>query len=110
MALKKGLGEDFIINLICTLLFYVPGIMHALLVCGLVPANCCGAPAKTVIEIVLLIICPPTAVLVQKKVSVEFVIALVLTFLFYVPALIYAAWVLGYLKCGGRGGSVAPSR
>jgi len=28
--LKKGLGQDFVINLILTLLGYLPGVIHAL--------------------------------------------------------------------------------
>lgn len=32
VALKKGLSTDFWINLILTLLFYVPGLVHAIYV------------------------------------------------------------------------------
>lgn len=32
--LEKGLGKDFIINLILSLIFWVPGIIHALYVCS----------------------------------------------------------------------------
>ena len=32
VALKKGLGTDFIINLILTLIFFVPGLIHAIYV------------------------------------------------------------------------------
>lgn len=32
VALKKGLGTDFWINLILTLLFFVPGLIHAIYV------------------------------------------------------------------------------
>lgn len=32
VALKKGLGSDFWINLILTLLFFVPGLIHAIYV------------------------------------------------------------------------------
>ena len=30
VALKCGLGKDFVINLILTLLFFIPGVIHAL--------------------------------------------------------------------------------
>ncbi len=30
VALKAGVGKDFVINLILTLLFFVPGVIHAL--------------------------------------------------------------------------------
>lgn len=30
--LNKGLGKDFIINLILTLIFFIPGVIHALYV------------------------------------------------------------------------------
>lgn len=30
--LAKGLGKDFIINLILTLLFFIPGVIHAFIV------------------------------------------------------------------------------
>ena len=32
VALKKGLSTDFWINLVLTLLFYVPGLVHAIYV------------------------------------------------------------------------------
>lgn len=32
VAIKKGLGTDFIINLVLTLLFYIPGLVHAVYV------------------------------------------------------------------------------
>ena len=32
VALKHGVGRDFVINLILTLIFYVPGVIHALYV------------------------------------------------------------------------------
>lgn len=32
VALKKGLSTDFWINLVLTLLFYVPGLVHAVYV------------------------------------------------------------------------------
>lgn len=32
VALKKGLNNDFWINLILTLLFFVPGLIHAIYV------------------------------------------------------------------------------
>jgi uncharacterized membrane protein YqaE (UPF0057 family) len=30
VALKSGVGKDFVINIILTLLFWVPGVIHAL--------------------------------------------------------------------------------
>ncbi len=30
VALDKGIGKDFVINIILWLLFYVPGLVHAL--------------------------------------------------------------------------------
>lgn len=32
VALKKGLGSDFVINLILTLLFFIPGLIHGIYV------------------------------------------------------------------------------
>ena len=32
VALKKGLGSDFLINLILTLILYVPGLIHGIYV------------------------------------------------------------------------------
>jgi len=31
VALKKGAGKDLLINIILTLIFYVPGLIHALI-------------------------------------------------------------------------------
>ena len=32
VALKRGLGGDFLLNLILTLIFYVPGLIHGIYV------------------------------------------------------------------------------
>ena len=32
VVIKHGIGKDFIINLILTLIFYVPGLIHGLYV------------------------------------------------------------------------------
>lgn len=32
VAIKKGLGTDFWINLVLTLLFFIPGLIHAVYV------------------------------------------------------------------------------
>ena len=32
VAVKHGIGKDFVINLILTLIFYVPGLIHGLYV------------------------------------------------------------------------------
>lgn len=32
VALKKGAGKDLLINIILTLFFFVPGLIHALIV------------------------------------------------------------------------------
>jgi uncharacterized membrane protein YqaE (UPF0057 family) len=96
--LKKGLSEDFWINLVMCFLFWVPGILHALLVCDLIPANCCGAPAKAIIELVLIIVCPPAAVLMKVKFTLPFLVNLILTFLFYIPGLIHALCVYGFIN------------
>ncbi len=29
VALSKGIGKDFVINLILTLIFFIPGVIHA---------------------------------------------------------------------------------
>lgn len=31
--LKKGTGKDFVVNIILTLLFFLPGIIHAIWLC-----------------------------------------------------------------------------
>ncbi len=30
VALKQGIGRDFLINIILTLVFWIPGVVHAL--------------------------------------------------------------------------------
>ncbi len=32
VGLKSGIGKTFVINLILTLIFFIPGVIHALLV------------------------------------------------------------------------------
>ncbi len=32
VAVAKGIGKDFVINLILTLIFFIPGVIHAFIV------------------------------------------------------------------------------
>ncbi len=34
VAVTRGLGKDFVINLLLTLLMWLPGAIHALIVCS----------------------------------------------------------------------------
>ncbi|WP_221030588.1 YqaE/Pmp3 family membrane protein [Actomonas aquatica] len=34
VAIKRGIGGDFVINLLLTLIMWLPGAIHAILVCN----------------------------------------------------------------------------
>ena len=48
---------------------------------------------NTVLMVVLSILLPPLAVWAKKDLKTEFIIALVLTLVFWVPGILYALWM-----------------
>lgn len=48
----------------------------------------------TVLEIVLAILLPPVAVFLRKGAGLDLIINIVLCFIFWLPAVIHAFWIL----------------
>jgi len=95
--LQVGLGGAFWLNLLLTLLFYVPGSIHALWVIATTGPG--GRPAgpegtKDFWRLILASFFPPVGVFLQVGLGGAFWLNLLLTLLFYLPGSIHAIWVI----------------
>lgn len=91
-----GFGAGFWINLLLSLLFYVPGQLHALWVIAHTGSD--GRPApdgtSTFLALLLGLWLPPVGVLWKRGLGGAFVINVILTLLFWVPGSLHALWVI----------------
>lgn len=94
--LAVGLGVPFWLNLLLTLLFYVPGQIHGLWVVAHTRSD--GGPAPdgtdTFIALLLGLLLPPIGVLWKRGVGLALLLNVVLTALFWIPGSIHALWVI----------------
>lgn len=92
----KGPAFAFWLNILLTLLFWVPGQVHALWVIAHTRSD--GRPAangmSTFIALLLAWLLPPLGVALKEGVSVTLLINIVLTLLFWIPGSIHALWVI----------------
>ncbi|KAL9995724.1 putative proteolipid membrane potential modulator [Helianthus debilis subsp. tardiflorus] len=78
---------------VCSLVLYLPTTLKKILKrTGSINQSIMGA--ETFVEIILAIILPPIGVFLRYGCGIEFWICLLLTFLGYVPGIIYAIYVL----------------
>jgi len=94
--LQVGLKLEFWINLVLTLLFWLPGALHALWVISTVGEQGREAAQGTQTFIALLVayFLPPVAVLMRRGLSLALLVNLLLTLLFFVPGQVHAVWVV----------------
>jgi len=95
--LQVGLGGVFWVNLILTLLFYVPGSIHALWVIATTgPDGRKAGPEgpKDFWRLVVASFFPPLGVFLQVGLGGAFWVNLILTLLFYLPGSIHAIWII----------------
>ena len=85
-----------IIGLVLTLLFWLPGALHALWVISTVGEQGREAAQGTQTFIALLVayFLPPVAVLMRRGLSLALLVNLLLTLLFFVPGQVHAVWVV----------------
>ena len=93
--LQVGMGTAFWINLILTLLAGVPGQLHAAWVIASVGEDGkeVDEPMSTFIALILSFYLPPIAVF-MKAGAMMALLNVVLTFLFFVPGVLHALWVV----------------
>ena len=85
VGMEKGLGIDFAINCVLTLLLlWVGGIIHAFYITGF----------KDLVKNILSALLPPVAVYLHLGFKKEFWISILLTILFWVPGMIYAYFIV----------------
>jgi uncharacterized membrane protein YqaE (UPF0057 family) len=94
--LQVGLGMHFWINLILCFLFWIPGILHAVWVIASIGPEGKEVPngMQTFISLVLAAFLPPVGVAMKAGVGMPLIINCVLTFFFWFPGMIHAAYVI----------------
>ena len=94
--LQVGLGLHFWINLVLTLLFVVPGSLHALWVIASVGTGGRAAPraGSTFLALVLAGVLPPVSVLIRVGFGLSFLVNCVCCLFFWIPGVLHAVWVV----------------
>ena len=94
--LQSGLGGAFLLNLLLTVLFFVPAQVHAIWVIATTDEH--GGSSEggmtTFVALLLAAWLPPVGVVLKKGVGVPLILNVVLCFLFWIPAIVHAAWVI----------------
>ena len=90
VAVEKGLGVDFVVNLLLTLfLIWIGGIIHAFYLCGV----------TDLIKNILSVFLPPLAVCLHRGLKVDFLVSILLTLLGWIPGMIHAYYInMGWFK------------
>jgi uncharacterized membrane protein YqaE (UPF0057 family) len=98
--LQVGPKKEFWINLVLTILFYFPGLLHAVWVIAKVGSDGrpVADPSKDFVRLVVSAFAPPVAVFMQSGLGLQFWINLVLTLCFWVPGMLHAAWVITHTE------------
>jgi uncharacterized membrane protein YqaE (UPF0057 family) len=91
-----GFGMPFWLNLLLTLLFYVPGQIHGLWVVAHTRGDGSPAPDGTTAFIALLLafFLPPVGVAFKRGIGLALLVNVLLTAFFWFPGSIHAVWVI----------------
>lgn len=94
--MQVGLGVQFWINLVLTLLGFVPGIVHALWVISSTGPGGRESSTSTSTFVALLLagLFPPVAVFMRRGLGLKLLINCVLCLLFWLPGILHAVWVV----------------
>ena len=94
--MQVGLGSALWINLILTILGYIPGVLHGVWIISSVREDGTAADDANATFFALLAgyFLPPVGVALRRGVSAALLINVVLTVMFWVPGMIHAAWVI----------------
>jgi uncharacterized membrane protein YqaE (UPF0057 family) len=91
--LQVGLAGAFWLNLLLTLLFYVPGLVHAVWVIA-TTGGARGEGKKDFVRLLAAAFVPPVGVVLQSGIGTKLLLNVVLTCLFWIPGMLHAAWVI----------------
>lgn len=96
MFLQVGLGAHFWINLVLCFLFWVPAQVHAVYVISTLDRHGREVPdgMATFVSLLVASLLPPVGVLMKKGLGVAFLVNCVLCFLFWLPGVLHALWVI----------------
>jgi uncharacterized membrane protein YqaE (UPF0057 family) len=94
--LVKGFALSFWLNVLLSLLFFVPGQLHALWIVAHTRADGRPAPNGTTTFIALLLATwlPPVGVLWKRGIGLDLLLNIVLTAFFWIPGSIHALYVV----------------
>lgn len=94
--LQAGVGGALIINIVLTLLGWLPGVLHALWL--IANSTESGRPAadgsRTFVSLLLCGLLPPLGVFMKRGMGSDLIINIVLVFLGGLPGIIHAVWVI----------------
>ncbi len=94
--LQIGLGMHFWLNLLLTLLGWLPGQIHAVYVISTLDRNGREVPdgMATFVSLVIASLLPPVGVLMKKGFGMAFLVNCILCFFFWFPGILHALWVI----------------
>jgi uncharacterized membrane protein YqaE (UPF0057 family) len=94
--LQCGIGMQLLLSLVLTFLFWLPGTFHALWVITNTTADGQANPegGSDFVALVVGFFLPPVGVAIRKGLGLSLLVSCVLTFFFWFPGQIHAAWVV----------------
>jgi uncharacterized membrane protein YqaE (UPF0057 family) len=96
VALKRGIGVDLVINVVLWMFFWLPGLIHAVWLISATDERGIerGDASRRFWSLVLCALVPPVGVFLSVGLAPAFWINLLLTFFFWFPGMLHAAWVI----------------
>jgi uncharacterized membrane protein YqaE (UPF0057 family) len=94
--LQTGVGLPLLINIVLTLLLWLPGVLHAVWVIASVGKDGEANPNATrdFTSLVAAALLPPVGVFLKEGMGAQLIINCVLTFFFWIPGTLHAVWVI----------------
>ncbi|MFT4626988.1 MAG: uncharacterized membrane protein YqaE (UPF0057 family) [Myxococcota bacterium] len=90
--LQAGVGVQLVINIVLTLMGWLPGAIHAAWVISSHGRNG-GGSSTTFLSLLLCGLFPPIAVWMKRGLGVDLIVNLVLVWFFWLPGVLHAVWV-----------------
>lgn len=94
--LKRGFGADLVINVVLWMMFWLPGLLHSVWIISATDERGIERDDKTrrFWGLVFSALLPPVGVFLSVGLAPAFWINCLLTFFFWVPGMLHAAWVI----------------
>ncbi|OQV19791.1 hypothetical protein BV898_06063 [Hypsibius exemplaris] len=92
--LETGCDNNFIINVLLTCLFWVPGIIHAFYIILKTARYKMPLTCTDIFKFIAAVFLPPLGVFLETGCDKNFLINFLLTCLFWVPGMIHAFYII----------------